>query len=85
MDIISEFFFMQITSYGYRLGRSCQKAVAKAQSFLVRYGLPFVVDMDLSKCFDTLNHEKTMQGLNRKISDGTLLRLIEKTLKFWYN
>ncbi|HPM03487.1 MAG TPA: group II intron reverse transcriptase/maturase [Candidatus Cloacimonadota bacterium] len=69
------------SSYGYRPGRSCQKAVAKAQSFLVIHGLPFVVDMDLSKCFDSLNHEKIMQGLNRKISDGTLLRLIEKMLK----
>jgi Retron-type reverse transcriptase len=69
------------SSYGYRPGRSCQHAVAKAQQFLVRYNLPWAVDMDLSKCFDTLDHEFILQGLNKKISDGTLLRLIKKFLK----
>lgn len=41
------------SSYGYRPGRSCQKAVAKAEMFMNRYGLKHVVDMDLSKCFDS--------------------------------
>ncbi|MBI9030983.1 group II intron reverse transcriptase/maturase [bacterium] len=68
-------------SYGYRPNKSCQMAVAKAQVLMVRNELPFVVDMDLSKCFDTLNHKFIMQSLNRKISDGTLLKLIEKILK----
>jgi len=65
------------SSYGYRPGRSCQHAVAKAQQFLVRYDLPWAVDMDLSKCFDTLDHELILQSLNRKISDGTLLKLMQ--------
>ncbi len=68
-------------SYGYRPNKSCQKAVAKAHILMVQEELPFVVDMDLSKCFDTLNHKFIMQSLNRKISDGTLLKLIEKILK----
>jgi RNA-directed DNA polymerase len=68
-------------SYGYRPNKSCHKAVAKAQQLLVRDELPFVVDMDLSKCFDTLDHKFIMKTLNKKISDGTLLRLIEKILK----
>ncbi len=69
------------SSYGYRPGRSCQHAVAKAQQFLVRYNLPWAVDMDLSKCFDTLDHELILKSLNRKISDGTLLNLIKQFLK----
>ena len=69
------------SSYGYRPQRSCQQAVAKAQQFLVRYELPWAVDMDLSKCFDTLNHELILESLNRKISDGTLLKLIDMFLK----
>jgi len=69
------------SSYGYRPGRSCQQAVAKAQQFLVRYDLSWAVDMDLSKCFDTLDHELILQSLNRKISDGTLLKLISQFLK----
>ncbi len=68
-------------SCGYRPNKSCQMAVAKAQVLMVRDELPYVVDMDLSKCFDTLNHKFIMQTLNRKISDGTLLKLIEQTLK----
>ena len=69
------------SSYGYRPKRSCQHAVAKAQQFLVRYNLPWAVDMDLSKCFDTLDHELILNSLNGKISDGTLLKLIKQFLK----
>lgn len=69
------------SSYGYRPGRSCHHAVAKAQQFLVWYDLPWAVDMDLSKCFDTLDHEFILQSLNKKISDGTLLKLIRQFLK----
>ncbi len=68
------------SSYGYRPNRSCQQAVAKAEQFLRRYGLTHVVDMDLSKCFDTLNHERIIQGVNRKISDGRILVLIKQFL-----
>jgi RNA-directed DNA polymerase len=68
-------------SYGYRPNKSCHKAVAKARLLAVRDELPFVVDMDLSKCFDTLNHKFIMKILNKKISDGTLLKLIEAILK----
>lgn len=68
------------SSYGYRPDRSCQKAVAKAEQFLRRYDLPHVVDMDLSKCFDTLDHELIIQGVNRRISDGRILKLIRQFL-----
>ena len=50
------------SSYAYRPGRSCQYAVAKAEMFLRRYGLGYVVDMDLSKCFDRLDHELILKG-----------------------
>jgi len=69
------------SSYGYRPNRSCQQAVAKAEQFLRRYGLTHVVDMDLSKCFDTLNHERIIEGVNRKISDGRILKLIRRFLE----
>jgi len=69
------------SSYGYRPGRSCQQAVAKAERFMNRYGLKYVVDMDLSKCFDRLNHNLILEGVNRKVSDGTVLRLIRQFLE----
>lgn len=68
------------SSYGYRPGRSCHKAVAKAEMFINKYGLDQVVDMDLSKCFDRLDHELIVQGVNRKVSDGSVLGLIRKFL-----
>ena len=66
------------SSYGYRPGRSCHKAVAKAEMFINKYGLEHVVDMDLSKCFDRLDHELILKGVNRKVSDGSVLKLIRK-------
>lgn len=69
------------SSYGYRPGRSQHMAVAKAERFLNTYGLRYVVDMDLSKCFDTLNHDIIIGTVAEKISDGKVLRLIEKFLK----
>ena len=68
------------SSYGYRPGRSCHQAVAKAERFMNKYGLEYVVDMDLSKCFDRLNHELILEGVNRKVSDGSVLKLIKKFL-----
>ncbi len=69
------------SSYGYRPGRSAAKAVAKAERFMNKYGLNYVVDMDLSKCFDTLDHALILSGVNSKVSDGSILKLIEQFLK----
>jgi len=69
------------SSYGYRPRRSQQQAVAKAERFMNRYGLKHVVDMDLSKCFDTLDHEIIIDTVGERISDGRLLELIRKFLK----
>ena len=69
------------SSYGYRPNCSCQKAVAKAERFLNKWELEYVVDMDLSKCFDTLNHELIIKSVNEKISDGKVLRLIRTFLE----
>lgn len=69
------------SSYGYRPNRSCQMAVAKAESFANHWGLQYVVDMDLSKCFDTLNHDMIIDSVNEKISDGKVLKLIRNFLE----
>ncbi|WP_246578384.1 group II intron reverse transcriptase/maturase [Clostridium frigoris] len=68
------------SSYGYRPNRSCQKAVAKAERFMNKYGLEHVVDMDLSKCFDTLDHEIIIKSVNEKVSDSRILKLVDKFL-----
>ena len=68
------------SSYGYRPNRSCQQAVAKAERFMNKYELEHVVDMDLSKCFDRLNHDLIIQSVNQKVSDGSVLKLIRNFL-----
>lgn len=69
------------SSYGYRPKRSQHEAVAKAERFMNKYRLTEVVDMDLSKCFDTLDHEIIMKTVAEQISDGKVLELIRKFLK----
>ena len=69
------------SSYGYRPGRSCHQAISKATKFMRKYELKHVVDMDLSKCFDTLKHELIMQFMRKRVTDGSILNLVEKFLK----
>jgi len=69
------------SSYGYRPGRSCHQAITKASMFIRTYDLQWVVDMDLSKCFDTLDHEIIIGTIRRKITDGSILKLIRKFLE----
>jgi group II intron reverse transcriptase/maturase len=69
------------SSYGYRQGRSCAQAISKATLFIRKYSKEHVVDMDLSKCFDTLDHELIIQTVRKRITDGSMLNLIGMFLK----
>jgi group II intron reverse transcriptase/maturase len=61
------------SSYGYRPGRSSHQAIAKASLFIRRYQLKWAVDMDLSKCFDTLDHDLIIRQFRTRIKDGSIL------------
>ena len=82
LDILQPIFDPDFhpSSYGYRPKRSCQQAVAKATMFIRRYGLRHVVDMDLSKCFDKLDHGLILSSLRRRVTDGSILALVEMFL-----
>ena len=67
-------------SYGYRPGRRAQDAVLAAQRF-VEAGKPWVVDVDLAKFFDRVNHDVLMGRLAKRIEDKTMLRLIRRYLE----
>lgn len=67
-------------SYGFRPNRSAHDAVRKAKGFLSE-GYRWVVDMDLEKFFDKVNHDRLMSTLARRIDDKPLLRLIRKYLQ----
>lgn len=68
------------SSYGYRRGRSGHQAIAKASLFIRRYNRRWVVDMDLSKCFDRLDHELILAGVRRRVTDGSILTLLRQFL-----
>ena len=68
------------SSYGFRPGRSAQQAVAQAREY-VRAGRRWVVDLDLEKFFDRVNHDILMSRLARQISDKRVLRLIRRYLQ----
>jgi group II intron reverse transcriptase/maturase len=67
-------------SYGFRPGRSAQQALAKAQRY-VEEGRRYVVDVDLEKFFDRVNHDVLMGRLAKRIEDKRMLRLIRRYLE----
>lgn len=81
-DLLTPIFEMQFhpSSFGYRPQRSCHDAINKATMFIRRYGLQHVVDMDLSKCFDKLDHEFILTSIRKRIRDSSILALIKQFL-----
>ena len=67
-------------SYGYRVGRSAQQAMENVKEYAEK-GYQYVVEVDLSKYFDTLNHDLLLNILRRRIKDKRLIELIKKFLK----
>ena len=68
------------SSYGYRPNRSCHDAIDKATMFIREHGRHWVVDMDLSKCFDRLDHALILSSVRRRVTDGSIERLIRQFL-----
>jgi RNA-directed DNA polymerase len=66
-------------SYGFRPGRSAHQAVARAQQHITD-GYEHVVDLDLEKFFDRVNHDRLMARIAHRISDKRLLKLIRTFL-----
>jgi RNA-directed DNA polymerase len=67
------------SSYGFRPGRSAHQAVAQAQQYIAG-GQGWVVDMDLEKFFDRVNHDKLMGQIAKRVRDKRLLKLIRAFL-----
>jgi RNA-directed DNA polymerase len=67
-------------SYGFRPGRSAHDAVYQVREY-IQEGYRVAVDMDLSKFFDTVNHDVLMHRVARKVRDKRVLRLIGKYLR----
>ena len=68
-------------SYGYRPGKSAQQAVERAVGLIREEGRRWAVDLDLSKCFDTLSHDIIIRSFRRRVADGSILGLIRQFLQ----
>src|SRR5438034_3097195 len=66
-------------SYGFRPGRSAHQAVAQAQEYIAA-GYGWVVDLDLEKFFDRVNHDKLMGQIAKRVLDKRLLKLLRAFL-----
>lgn len=67
-------------SYGFRPNRDCHGAIEKALEYL-NDGYEWVIDLDIEKYFDTVNHDKLISILRERINDAKTLRLIRQFLR----
>lgn len=77
-DIYEEIFSEY--SYGFRPNRSCHDAIKQALIYL-NDGYEWVIDIDIERFFDKVNHDKLIQVLREQVNDSTTLNLIRKYLK----
>lgn len=68
------------SSHGFRRHRGAQTAIAEAQGYLAE-GYGITVDIDLSKFFDRVHHQRLLSRLAQRIGDGRILKLIHLMLK----
>lgn len=67
-------------SHGFRPGRSCSTAMDQALKY-ANEGYRWVVDLDLAKFFDTVNHSKLLQVLSERVKDRRVIKLIHRMLR----
>jgi RNA-directed DNA polymerase len=69
------------SSYGFRPGKSAHMALEQARKYVAQEGREFVVDLDLEKFFDRVNHDILMSRVARRIGDKRLLLIIRRFLQ----
>lgn len=69
------------SSLGFRPKRGCHQAIRRVYHLLKDGRRPHVVDVDIEKFFDSMNHERMMEFLEKRISDPRFLRLMAKLLR----
>jgi RNA-directed DNA polymerase len=67
-------------SYGFRPGRGCKDALRRVDE-LLKAGYTSIIDADLKSYFDTIPHDRLLEMIRQKVSDGRVLALIEAFLK----
>ena len=80
LEAIFEADFCDV-SYGFRPNRSCHDALDTVDTTIMTQPVNYVVDMDIEKFFDTVDHDRLMECLSQRIADPSLLRIIARFLK----
>ena len=80
LEAIYEADFCDV-SYGFRPNRSCHDALDTVDTIIMTQPVNYVVDMDIEKFFDTVDHDRLMECLSQRIADPSLLRIIARFLK----
>lgn len=80
MDALYEPLFLDVST-GFRPKRGCQNAIYKVYHLLKGNYRPYVVDCDIKSFFDSMDHEKLMGFVGKRVSDPNFLRLIRRLLK----
>lgn len=68
-------------SYGYRPGRSAHDAIRQARHYVVEEQRCWVVDIDIERFFDTIDHDLLMRDLSRHVADKRVLALVGRILR----
>ena len=68
------------SSYGFRPNRCCENAIVKALEYM-NDGFQWIVDIDLEKFFDTVQHDRLITLVMKNVKDGEIVSLIRKFLK----
>ena len=68
------------SSHGFRPGRGAQSAIDEAKKYLAE-GFSITVDIDLSKFFDRVHHQRLLNRLAQRVPDGRILKLVHRMLK----
>jgi len=80
LEAIFEVDFLDV-SFGFRPNRSCHDALDVVDKVIMTRPVNYIVDMDIEKFFDTVDHKWLMRCLEQRIKDPNLLRLIVRFLK----
>ena len=80
LEAIYEVDFLDI-SYGFRPQKSAHDALDALDRIIMTQPINYVVDLDIEKFFDTVDHTELIEWLKRRIADSAFLRLIERFLK----
>lgn len=80
LEAIFEVDFLDV-SYGFRPGRNCHQALRALDYTIMAWPINYIVDMDIERFFDTVNHDWLMTCLKQRIVDSAFLRLIARFLK----